>query len=44
VIKVECEVDVLSEEDSIDMKPDELYIPSTVSIKNVESEVSLLSS
>jgi hypothetical protein len=35
-------VDVLSEEDSIGMKTDEAYIPSTFSIKMPEPEVSLV--
>jgi hypothetical protein len=42
MIKVENEVDVLSEEDSIGMKTDEVYIPSAVSIKKDEPNVSFV--
>jgi hypothetical protein len=35
-------VDVLSEEDTTGMKTDEVYIPSTFSIKNAEPKVSLV--
>jgi hypothetical protein len=41
-IKVEHGADDLNEEDSIDMKTDEVYVPSAFSIKNVEHEVSLV--
>jgi hypothetical protein len=42
MIKAENDVDVLSEEDSTDMKTDEVYIPSTFSIIKTEPEVSLV--
>jgi hypothetical protein len=42
LIKIENDVDVLSEEDSIGMGTDEVYIPSTFSIKKAELEVGLL--
>jgi uncharacterized membrane protein len=42
IIKVENDVDVLSEEDYIGMKTDGIYIPSSFSIEKVEPEVSLV--
>jgi hypothetical protein len=41
MIKVENGVDALSEEDSIGMKTDKIYIPSTYSVKKDEPNVSL---
>jgi hypothetical protein len=41
-IKVEHDVGVLSEEDSIGMKTDDLYISPPFSIKMAEPEVSLV--
>jgi hypothetical protein len=41
VIKAESDLGVLSEEDSIDMSTDEVYIPSTFSLKMPKTEVSL---
>jgi hypothetical protein len=41
VIKVEKDVDVLSEEDSVSTKADDIYLPSTFSVEKVEPEVSL---
>jgi hypothetical protein len=42
MIKVENDVDVLSEEDSIGMKTDEVDIPSAFSVNKAELEVSLI--
>jgi hypothetical protein len=39
-IKVENDVDILSEEDSSSVKTDEIHISSSFSIKKAESEVS----
>jgi hypothetical protein len=41
-IKVENDVDVPSEEDSSGVKTDEVYSPSTFSIKMAEPQVSLV--
>jgi hypothetical protein len=40
-MKVENDVDVLSEEDSIGVKTDEVYSPSTFPKKTAEPEVNL---
>jgi hypothetical protein len=42
MIKVENVVDVLSEEDSIGMKTDDVNISSAFSIRKIEPEVSLV--
>jgi hypothetical protein len=42
VIKVENDVDVWSEEDSVHMKIEEVYIPSAFCIEKPEPEVSLV--
>jgi hypothetical protein len=41
-IKVENDVDVMSEEDCVGMKTEEVYIPSAFSVKKTEPEVSLV--
>jgi hypothetical protein len=40
-MKVENDVDVLSGEESIDTKSDEVYIPPTLSAKRIDPEVRL---
>jgi hypothetical protein len=42
MVKVENCVDVLNQEDSSDMKTDEVYLPSAFSIKKDEPEVGLV--
>jgi hypothetical protein len=42
IIKVENGVDVLSEDDSIGVKTDEVYISSAVTIKEDEPNVSFI--
>lgn len=42
-VKVEKDVDVTSQEDSVDIKTEEVYIPSTYSAKKNDPEVSLFS-
>jgi hypothetical protein len=41
-VKVENDVDALSEEDSIDVKTDNVYTLSTLSLKEAKPQVSLL--
>jgi hypothetical protein len=41
-MKVESDVNVLSEEDSIDMKSEEVHIPSGFSIRKADPEVSVV--
>jgi hypothetical protein len=41
-IKVENDVDVMSEEDSIGVKTEEVYIPSAFTVKKTEPGVSLV--
>jgi hypothetical protein len=43
IIKTENDVDVQSEEDSIHMKIEEVYVPSAFCIEKSEPEVSLFS-
>jgi hypothetical protein len=40
VIKAETGVDVPSEEDSINMESDEVYVPASLSVKECKPEVS----
>jgi hypothetical protein len=42
-IKVENDVDGMSEEDCVGVKTEEVYIPSAFSVKKTEPEVSLVS-
>jgi hypothetical protein len=41
-IKVENDVDVTSEEDCVGMKTEEVYIPSSFSVKKTVPEVSIV--
>jgi hypothetical protein len=41
-MKVESDMNVLSEEDSIDMKSEEVHIPSGYSIRMADPEVSVV--
>jgi hypothetical protein len=40
-IKVENDVGIVTEEDSVDLKSDEVYTPSAFCVEKAESEVSL---